>query len=219
MKKIKSYVAKYKDSQTSPLVDATFETLEKLIEELSSMHNPGFELCFVYEDGERVENDYFVEIVTMMMISYIKKDAAKRLKSYAHSGVTTDQLVDRILYKNYGRSAVAKINRKKDCTRKIERIESTEDLFKVTISGLRAEINDNGSQIEVMGQIEMRRGSECPDFLEIAIDAVDKKGRVLDTTTTAKYFPHELFPFVTFKQLLNLDSKKVSKIRVYPKGF
>jgi hypothetical protein len=213
-----SYLAQYKDSQTSPIVDATFETLEELIDELSSIHKPGFELCFVFEDGERISNDRFIEIVTVMMIAYIKKDAAKRLEFYVDPGNTTDQLVDRVLYKKYGRSAVAEIDRKKDCTHKIERVKTSEDLLEVEISGLRAEINDNGSQVEVMGQIEMRGGSVCPDFLEIAVDAIDKKGRVLDTTATAKYFPQDLFPFATFKQTLTLDPSKVSKIRVYPKG-
>lgn len=213
-----SYLAQYKDSQTSPIVDATFETLEELIDELSSMHKPGFELCFVFEDGERISNDRFVEIVTTMMIAYIKKDAAKRLKFFAHPGSTTDQLVDRVLFKKFGRSAVTKIDRKKDCTHKIERVKTSEDLLKVTVSGLRAEISDNGSQIEVMGQVEMRGGSVCPDFLEIAVDAIDKKGRVLDTTTSAKYFPQDLFPFASFKQSLQLDPTQVSKIRVYPKG-
>jgi hypothetical protein len=213
-----SFLAQYQVSQTSPIVDASFDTLEDLTSKLGSMHRPGFGLCFVYEDGERLSNERFVDVVVAMMIAYLKTDAAKRLKFYVHSGITTDQLVDRALYKRYGQSASAEVARNRDCTHLIERFEVFEDRLGVAFSALRAEICDSGSQIEVMGQMQTRGEPKLMGRVEVVIDALDQAGRVLDTTETTSFFPENFFAFATFKQALTLEPARVSRIRVYPKG-
>lgn len=114
------------------------------------------------------------------------------------------------------------MSKHEDITDLVERIESLEERYGVTIEGLYASLSgpdsDGDYTIEINGELHSTKGLELEveDNLILVAVAYDSQGRVLKTDET--YFSQGSFHmFETFSSSFYVKRIEPTRIRLYPK--
>jgi len=108
-----------------------------------------------------------------------------------------------------------------DITKLVERLEVLEERMEVHLQSLYAGLryyNDGSVDVVVRGELHPRNGTTLSHTLKLIVAAYDSSSKIVgheDEIILAANF----FAFGTFQIVVDVSTKQLTKIRIYPQKF
>ena len=109
-----------------------------------------------------------------------------------------------------------------DLSNHIERLEAFEHRAGIVLKSLSVFLSfdedeeDNYVTIDIGGEVHASKGEDVDQDFDVIAVAYDKKDRVIGTATIS-FYAENFFAFDAFSDSIQVHTKEINKIRIYPK--